>query len=280
MNILAKDQNFKKLFGSDEHINILTRFLSSALNIPYKKLKGKVTLVKKELDEKTGVVSQTVDVLIELPGRKIQIEMNPVAHSWLHIRNFTYLSRIFQSGLPNSKVYDKVDECIQINFNGFEDDGEYIDVYEMMTSYGKKYKINFKIIEINIPKCVEKWYNGTNEAIVKWANIFMAENLEEIEELVGDLMTKEEKKELMDTVKIIKKGDPLWEAMEEDRIYYENTVRHEIYQDGLKEGRESGLKEGQESEQLKIAKNLKDLGVDMNTISKSTGLSIEKLEKL
>ena len=108
----------------------------------------------------------------------------------------------------------------------------------------------------------------------------MAENLEEIEELVGDLMTKEEKKELMDTVKIIKKGDPLWEAMEEDRIYYENTVRHEIYQDGLKEGRESGLKEGQESEQLKIAKNLKDLGVDMNTISKSTGLSIEKLEKL
>ena len=88
-----------------------------------------------------------MDVLIELPGRKIQIEMNPVAHSWLHIRNFTYLSRIFQSGLPNSKVYDKVDECIQINFNGFEDDGEYIDVYEMMTSYGKKYKINSKSLK-------------------------------------------------------------------------------------------------------------------------------------
>ncbi len=108
----------------------------------------------------------------------------------------------------------------------------------------------------------------------------MAENLEEIEELVGDLMTKEEKKELMDTVKIIKKGDPLWEAMEEDRIYYENTVRHEIYQEGhesgLKEGHESGLKEGQ----LKIAKKMKELGVDVNTISKSTGLSIEKLEKL
>ena len=104
----------------------------------------------------------------------------------------------------------------------------------------------------------------------------LAENLEEIEELVGDLMAKEEKKELMDTVKIIKKGDPLWEAMEEDRIYYENTVRHEIYQDGLKEGRESGLKEGQ----LKTAKNLKELGIDRNTISKSTGLSIEEIEQL
>ena len=111
---------------------------------------------------------------------------------------------------------------------------------------------------------------------MKWANIFMAENLEEIEELVGDLMTKEEKKELMDTVKIIKKGDPLWEAMEEDRIYYENTVRHEIYQDG----HESGLKEGQEQEQLKIAKKMKELGVDVNTISKSTGLSVDEIGKM
>ena len=108
----------------------------------------------------------------------------------------------------------------------------------------------------------------------------MAENLEEIEELVGDLMTKEEKKELMDTVKIIKKGDPLWEAMEEDRIYYENTVRHEIYQDGLKEGRESGLKEGQESEQLKIAKKMKDEQMDLEIIARMTGLSIEEIKKL
>ena len=100
----------------------------------------------------------------------------------------------------------------------------------------------------------------------------MAENLEEIEELVGDLMTKEEKKELMDTVKIIKKGDPLWEAMEEDRIYYENTVRHEIYQDGLKEG--------QESEQLKIAKKMKDNGQSMNFIQEMTGLSMEEIKKL
>ncbi len=81
MNILTKDKNFKMLFDSDEHINILTRFLSSVLNIPYKKLKGKVKLVKRALDEKAVVVSQAVDVLVELPGRKIQIEMNPVTHS-------------------------------------------------------------------------------------------------------------------------------------------------------------------------------------------------------
>ena len=68
--------------------------------------------------------------------------------------------------------------------------------------------------------------------------------------------------------------------MEEDRIYYENTVRHEIYQDGLKEGRESGLKEGQESEQLKIAKKMKDNGQSMDFIQEMTGLSMEEIEQL
>ena len=139
--------------------------------------------------------------------------------------------------------------------------------YLSMMSFIKLFLI-YGIHFINIPKCVEKWYNGTDEANVKWANIFMAENLEEIEELVGDLMTKEEKKELMDTVKIIKKGDPLWEAMEEDRIYYENTVRHEIYQDGLKEG------------QMKIAKKIKDNGQSMDFIQEMTGLSMEEIEQL
>ena len=102
---------------------------------------------------------------------------------------------------------------------------------------------------------------------MKWANVFMAENLEE-PEIDGDLMTKEEKKELMDTVKIIKKGDPLWEVMEEDRIYYENTVRHEIYQ------------EGQKKEKLEIAKKMKAKGQSLEFIQEITDLSMEEIEKL
>ena len=50
--------------------------------------------------------------------------------------------------------------------------------YLSMMSFIKLF-LNIWYFFINIPKCVEKWYNGTDEAIVKWANIFMAENLEE-----------------------------------------------------------------------------------------------------
>ena len=72
----------------------------------------------------------------------------------------------------------------------------------------------------------------------------------------------------METGKGIKKGDPLWEAMEEDRIYYENTVRHEIYQEGRKK------------EQLKIAKKMKDEQMDLEIIARMTGLSMEEIKKL
>ena len=56
--------------------------------------------------------------------------------------------------------------------------------------------------------------------------------------------------------------------MEEDRIYYENTVRHEIYQEGRKK------------EQLKIAKKMKDEQMDLEIIARMTGLSMEEIKKL
>ena len=34
-------------------------------------------------------------------------------------------------------MYNQADDFIQINFNGFQDDEEYIDLYEMMTEYRK-----------------------------------------------------------------------------------------------------------------------------------------------
>ena len=45
-------------------------------------------------------------------------------------------------------------------------------------------------------------------------------------------------------------------------------------------GREKGLKEGQKSEQLKIAKKMKDNGQSMDFIQEMTGLSIEEIKNL
>ena len=51
-------------------------------------------------------------------------------------------------------------------------------------------------------------------------------------------------------------------------------------EEGIVKGREEGIKEGIEKEKISLAKNMKNDKVDLSTISKYTGLSIEKIEKL
>ena len=80
---------------------------------------------------------------------------------------------------------------------------------------------------------------------------------------------------------------------EEDRIVYESNLK--AYRDtmscirfaeytgrteGREEGREEGMKEGMEKRNYEIAKSLKQQGVSIDIISKSTGLSVEEIEKL
>ena len=49
---------------------------------------------------------------------------------------------------------------------------------------------------------------------------------------------------------------------------------------GMKQGMEQGKLEGEKAANLRNAKNLKTLGVDINTISQATGLSVEEIEEL
>ena len=49
---------------------------------------------------------------------------------------------------------------------------------------------------------------------------------------------------------------------------------------GLKDGLDKGLKEGERNKSIEIARNMLNLNIDINVISKSTGLSIEEINKL
>ncbi|MDO6994288.1 hypothetical protein Q5M87_09745, partial [Brachyspira innocens] len=51
-------------------------------------------------------------------------------------------------------------------------------------------------------------------------------------------------------------------------------------EEGIKEGIEQGIEKGIKETQISMAKNMKNDKVDLGTISKYTGLSIEEIEKL
>ena len=59
-----------------------------------------------------------------------------------------------------------------------------------------------------------------------------------------------------------------------------DTSRDEGYQEGREEGFEKGREEGREERALEIAQKMKSLGLTNEQIALSTGLSIERIEKL
>ena len=59
-----------------------------------------------------------------------------------------------------------------------------------------------------------------------------------------------------------------------------NTARRIGREEGVAEGREEGRAEGREEAKMATAKNLKQLGVDVETIAKATGLSLEIIDSL
>ena len=51
-------------------------------------------------------------------------------------------------------------------------------------------------------------------------------------------------------------------------------------QKGLEKGMAKGLEQGSRIKELEIAKNMKDMGLDIEVISKATSLSVEEINKL
>jgi Uncharacterized conserved protein len=70
-----------------------------------------------------------------------------------------------------------------------------------------------------------------------------------------------------------------------DRAEYEESLKifwdfSNVLSTAERKGRAEGRAEGERDEKLRNAKNLKTLGVDVETISKATGLTKEEIESL
>ena len=70
-----------------------------------------------------------------------------------------------------------------------------------------------------------------------------------------------------------------------DRAEYEESLKvfwdfSNVLSTSERKGRAEGRAEGERNEKLRSAKNLKALGVDVETISKATGLTKEEIESL
>ncbi len=294
---LKFDLMFKKVFGSEDDLIPIKKLLKEVLGIIPKDVK----ILNSELVGRPYKDRDVrVDLIVELEdGTKVNVEVNSEVTNRLIERNLYYLFRNITKDVMPKSILERINRHIQINldYSGIHEKPIMsYSLYEKETH--KRLTDMIEIIRIDIPYFKDRCYNKNVDELdseTKFLGLFGIDSKDEAKKLCkGD-------KDMEDIYKRIDKYND-----DEDVIgaYDYKAVEEEIKQEQLEEaiqkgidkgfnqgieqgiskgiakGIEQGISKGVEQGIETTAKNLLKENIDINIISKVTGLSLKEIEKL
>ena len=233
-------------------------------------------------DDKQGILDVRVslnndtEIDTEIQLTKIDIWTN---------RTLFYLSKMYAEQIGLGQSYRVLKKCVSISildFKLFENEPDFYSCFHIREDtrhFLYTDKMEFHVIEL--PKLPEKLKKGDN--ILAWAKFINAERREEFEELAGMDTYIEAAYNHLQVISQDDKKRMEYEARQKAiRDYNEGML--ESHERGLRqgrvEGRAEGLMEGERKKSIDIAKKLLAMGLDLDTVSKGTGLTVEQIQKL
>ena len=271
---------FKNIFGSEIHPNILISFLNATL-----KPKDLITAVEiKNTDLNKGYIEDKfsrLDVKATTSNNEIiNIEIQLKNEYNMIKRSLFYWSKLYSEQLNEGEDYSVLKRTICINILNFKylKTRKFHSGYRLKEIYSNEELTDVAEIHfIEIPKLEE----GTDEKdmLVAWIEFLKNPESEKVRSLE---MSIDEIREAKDELIRMSNDDTQRELYEmraktlKDKI----SALNEAERKGIKKGRQEGIKEGEKSKAIEIAKSLINIGLDKETISKSTGLTLSEIEKL
>ncbi|MBK6606339.1 MAG: Rpn family recombination-promoting nuclease/putative transposase [Leptospiraceae bacterium] len=261
------DVAFRKIFGNEAKKVILISFLNSVLNLEGdKKIIHLDFLTTFQLPRITGLKTSIIDVKVkDQMGNTFLVEMQLSEVIGFDKRVQYYVSKEYSSQIEKGDEYYKLTPVVLIGILEFDyfEGNSYLTrhlIQNMETGRNELKDISFNLIEL--PK-FKKELNDCITLTDKWIYFIKnAENLDVIPPDVNDEGLKEAYSE---------SDKHNWTKVELDN--YDYFLMREQDERGKVE-----LAENKKA--LEIAKKLKLAGVDIITITSSTGLSIEDIKKL
>ena len=240
---------FHTMINNENRKQYASYFFANFLNKDYEEIYKTLKFVKTELDKDIDSEREKrVDFICKLDNEYVLLEMNNRSSSSVLERNLDYAGKIYGNKRERINKYE-YNKVISININNFNFKGNDEVVQRFLIKKDDGSDVYFtdkiQIYNIYLPLIKEKYYNK--------------EKLSKFEEIL--LIFNENDKELHD-------------------MMIQNNMIDEAKEKGIKTGIETGKKMGIETEKIEIAKNLLKENVDINTISKCTGLSLEEIQNL
>ena len=269
---LLNDKIVKKIFTSDEELGkkVILRILSDILKIPVKKLDNDFEIVYPEIGLNKYNINSEADLVYKNKKAYFSFEFNYNNYQSLLNKNFSYVCLLYVKDIKNKEDYSNIKEVYSINIDGFDYYGhdEFIYESEMRErKIGIPLGIKIKYYNINLAYLKKMGYNDIikeKDFIKRLMYMFLCNDEEFLDKLYeGDEMMNAFRKKVNDVLENI---DVL--------MYYDRDklLREGAYDDGKEEG--------EKKKSLEIAKNLINQKINIDIISKATGLPKEEIKTL
>ena len=263
---------FKNIFGSEKHPNILISFLNATL-----KPKDLITEVEiKNTDLNKGYIEDKfsrLDVKATTSNNEIiNIEIQLKNEYNMIKRSLYYWSKLYSEQLNEGEDYSLLKRTICINILNFKylKTRMFHSVYRMKEIHTNEELSDIQEIHfIEIPKLEDG--SDEKDMLVAWIEFLKNPESEKVRSLE---MSVDEIREAKDEL-IKMSNDDTQRELYEMRA---KTLRDKI--SALNEAERKGIKKGEKNKAIEIAKSLIKLGLDKESISKSTGLDLCEVEKL
>ena len=219
-----------------------------------------------------SVKEKKTDVLIELEGRNVIVELNTEGKS-IRLRNFNFFTSFYSTRIKRGKKYLDDTEHILINLS-YNMGKKYPikDEFYVQNKNREKYVKNFKIIEFNMDKITYECYDKIVRGMEEQYKYLCMLNLEE--EKLKSISDDGIVKEYMDKLVELNNNDEFRYVVSEEE---DAKLIQELLQDSA---REEGRNEGAKEKEIEIARNMINTGADINYIKTVTGLSIKEIKNI
>ncbi len=268
---LKYDRVFKSVIVDNNDYTIMNNILSDILEREVKVKRYYNTELKsqnkKTKENRLDVVLETTD------GTFINLEMNSNYDKSIKIRNYIYYSGLCSELSPKGEKKGIIKEVIQVNLNFNEGKNKPLkEEYYLRNSKGEELIKNFHIINVNIERYKDTWYDKNIRGDRRHIYLTMlGSNKEEIERL-----SKKDKKikEVRNKMIRFNEDGTITNVLtpEEDEAF----VRALREQEAFDNGHEIGAKETARKNAISMLKDK----VPLKKVAQYTKLSIKELKKL
>lgn len=266
---------FKRIFGSEENKDVLLAFLNRTFTESNEPPLTEIVLLNPYTEKDTPLDKQSIfDIWAKtIEGKLINIEMQLFNKYDIEKRTLYYWSKRYSSQLQEGQTYKELKKCVTINIlnYSFIKNNRYHNVFHLREDHtGLELCDDIEVHFMELTK-LDDQHIPLDGGLINWLLFLKGADKSNWEVLK---MNEPTLKKAMDTLEFLSQDREARRLYEERQKYLHDEASM------IEWATEKGLAEGEHKKAVEIAKNLLEMGLDVDTIVKASGLSKEEVAAL